>query len=179
MAIVREYETLYIIAPEIEEADQQGVMEALAAVVTKNGGEIVKNDVWGKRKLAYTIKKRTEGIYVLLRYKSESSVPGELEVFVHRTPNILRHLTTVVSHQQLKEEARLKAAENKRVEDAARREAEEAKRAEEAAAAEAKAAAEAEAAPAPAEETAQSGGSESPVVAEETDQSAPAEETAS
>jgi len=138
MPVIREYETLYIVAPDLDEEAQQSLIKAVVEVAEKSGAEIIKNDIWGKRKLAYPIKKFEEGVYVLLRCKSAPSLPQDIDTFVKRTPGILRHLTTLVSKQQLKEEARLRAQEAKRVEEAAKREAE---AAEEAAKQEAEAAA--------------------------------------
>ena len=118
MSVIREYETLYIVSPDLSEEDQKGVMDSVLETVKKTGAEIIKNDIWGKRKLASSIKKKSEGIYVLVRSKGGPSIPKEVDTLVKRTPQILRQLTTVVTKQQLKEEARLRAAELKRVETA-------------------------------------------------------------
>lgn len=118
MQKVHEYETLYILAPELNEEDQRREIAAVDEVISKNGGEILKSDVWGRRKLAYPIKKRTDGVYVLSRFRGGSHVPKELESYIKRTPSVLRHLTTVVTKQQLKEEARQRALSEKRAEEA-------------------------------------------------------------
>jgi len=143
MLHVREYETLYIVAPNLAEDEQQSIIDSLAKIVKKADGELIKNDVWGKRKLAFPLKNHEEGVYVLLRFKGTSTIPAEIETQIRRTPELLRHLTTVVTKQQLKEEARLKRLEAKRAEEARKAAEEAAKReaeAEEKAAAEAKAA---------------------------------------
>jgi small subunit ribosomal protein S6 len=179
MSQVREYETLYIVTPGLAEDEHKELIDAVAGIVKKSKGEIVKNDVWGKRKLSYTIKGRHEGIYVLLRYKAVAEVPAEIDTYVKRTPDLLRHLTTVVTKQQVNEEARLRSLEAKRAEDAkkaaeeaAKREAErEAKAAQEAEKAAAAAAAEAEA-QAAAEKASESDEAPAP---QETDGSAQAE----
>lgn len=124
MPVVREYETLYIVVPNLEDSDLKKITDGMVEVANKAGAEIIKNDVWGKRKLAYPIKKNLEGVYVLLRCKGGPNLPRELDTHVKRTPEILRHLTTLVTKQQLKEEARQRALEAKREEEAARREAE-------------------------------------------------------
>lgn len=145
MPPTREYEVLYILAPDLDEAGQKKMMDAVVDVIKKTGAEILKNDIWGRRKLAYPIKKHAEGVYVLVRCMATSAMPKELDVYIKRTPEVLRHLTTLVTKQQLKEEARQKKLEAKRVEEAAKREAEAAKRAEEAAKKEAEEAAQKEA----------------------------------
>lgn len=144
----REYETLYIIAPELTEEGQNALRAKVTDVIKNTGGEIIKDEVWGKRKLAYSIKKKTEGVYVLVRSKGGSNIPTVVDTFVKRTPDVLRHLTTLVTEQQVHEEARQVAAAEKKAE-LARVAAEEAeKRAAEREAA-AAAAAEAEALAAP------------------------------
>ena len=115
MPPTREYEVLYILAPDLDEDGQKKMMDAVVGVIEKTGAEILKNDIWGRRKLAYSIKKHTEGIYVLVRCNATSSMPKELDVFIKRTPEILRHLTTLVTKQQLKEEARQRSLEAKRM----------------------------------------------------------------
>lgn len=145
----REYETLYIIAPELTEEGQNALRAKVTDVIKNTGGEIIKDEVWGKRKLAYSIKKKTEGVYVLVRSKGGSNIPTVVDTFVKRTPDVLRHLTTLVTEQQVHEEARQVAAAEKKAE-LARVAAEEAeKRAADREAA--AAAAEAEAAAAPVE----------------------------
>lgn len=141
MAVLREYETLYIVAPDQSEDEQKGVIEGLNEIVTKAGGEIIKSEIWGKRRLAYPIKKRTDGIYILLRTKGGSNLNRDIDTYIRRTPGILRHLTTVVTKQQLNEEARQRDLAVKRAEEA--RLAAEAAAKREAEAAEARAAAEA------------------------------------
>jgi small subunit ribosomal protein S6 len=150
MASSREFETLYIVAPELSEDDQKKATDSLGEAIVKAGGEIIKTEVWGRRKLAYTISRRTEGVYVLVRAKGGSNVPKDIDTYIKRTPAILRHLNTVVSKQQLAEEARQRELSAKRAEDARKAADEAAKR--EAEAAEARAAAEAQAAEAQAAE---------------------------
>lgn len=118
MAVVREFETLYIVVPECNEEEQKAVISNLNDFALKSGAEIIKSDVWGKRKLAYPIKKRTDGVYVLLRTKGAPSIPKDIDVYIKRTPEILRHLTTTVTKQQLNEEARLREMANRRAEEA-------------------------------------------------------------
>ncbi len=147
----REYETLYIIAPELNEEEQIALRGKVVDTIKNAGGEIVKDEVWGKRKLAFPIKKKTEGVYVLVRSRAEGNLPGAIGTFVKRTPDVVRHLTTVVTDQQVHEEARQVEAAAKRAE-LARVAAEEAEKraaereAQQAAALEAAAAQEAEAA---------------------------------
>ena len=65
---MRTYEALYIIAPNLDDDAIQAVVAGVENLITSNGGTIVRSEVWGRRKLAYEIKKHGEGFYVLLRF---------------------------------------------------------------------------------------------------------------
>ena len=61
---MREYELIYIVQPDLDEATLTSVIERIETLVKDAQGEIVKTDIWGKRKLAYPIRKLNEGFYV-------------------------------------------------------------------------------------------------------------------
>ncbi len=86
------YETLFVIKPELEEEATKANVQKFSDIITKNGGEIVSVDEWGKRKLAYPILDRTEGYYVLTTFKSEPTLPLELERNFKITEDIMRYL---------------------------------------------------------------------------------------
>ena len=67
------YEGLFIIKPDLKEEDIKNVLKAITDSVTKNGGSINKEEPWGKRMLAYPIKKYKEGYY----YKVDFTAPSE------------------------------------------------------------------------------------------------------
>ena len=60
------YESIYIVDPNVTEQDQQTLLEKLKKAASDNGGNIVHTSVWGRRKLAYPVKKRDYGIYHVL-----------------------------------------------------------------------------------------------------------------
>lgn len=88
------YEALYVITPELDEQTNQAVLDKFAAIITDNGGEIVKTDVWGKRRLAYAINYKTEGFYVLVDFNGASELPRELERNFKNDERILRYMVT-------------------------------------------------------------------------------------
>ncbi len=92
---IREYETTFIIAPNLSEEETNGVIEKFKDVVEKNGGKELDVEIMGKRKLAYEIKKFDEGVYVIFRYKTEggTGLVAELERRMRNDENILRFLT--------------------------------------------------------------------------------------
>ncbi len=64
---MRNYETVYVLRPELDEEQVQAAVDRFSDVITKNGGEVTKVDLWGKRRLAYEVNKMREGIYVFRR----------------------------------------------------------------------------------------------------------------
>ncbi len=92
---LREYETVFIIAPNLSEEETQAVMERYKEIVENNEGKEVELEVMGKRKLAYEIQKFDEGFYVILRYKTEGGkgTVAELERRMRNDERVIRFLT--------------------------------------------------------------------------------------
>lgn len=89
---MRAYETMYIIRPEYDEEKVQSVVEKYSTLIQNNGGELVKVDLWGKRRLAYEIDKIREGHYVLVKFKGEPETPAELERIFKISDDVIRYL---------------------------------------------------------------------------------------
>lgn len=89
---MRDYEVMYILNAELDEDGINAAVTRFEDVVKNGGGEIVKTERWGKRKLAYEINDRIEGYYVLMYFKSPSSAAQELERILKITDYIIRHL---------------------------------------------------------------------------------------
>ena len=89
---MREYEVMYIIKPNFEEDKYTEIIEKYNALIQANGGEILKVEPWGKRRLAYEIQKLREGYYVLLRINGEPELPRELERNFKIADEIMRYL---------------------------------------------------------------------------------------
>ena len=88
--MVRSYELMAIIDPTVE--DHSVEVKAVEETLAKLGGEVTKADVWGKRRLAYEIKKQSEGIYVVFEFKMEPDQLMELNRLLSLRPLVLRHL---------------------------------------------------------------------------------------
>ena len=69
-------------------------MDKFAGIITGNGGEVVKQEEWGKRKLAYAIDYKTEGSYVLVTFNAPADLPKELERNFRNDERILRYMVT-------------------------------------------------------------------------------------
>lgn len=92
---IREYETTFVVIPNLSEEETNGVVEKFKEIVEKNGGKELEVELMGKRKLAYEIKKFDEGVYVIFRYKTEggTGLVAEFERKMRNDENILRFLT--------------------------------------------------------------------------------------
>lgn len=86
------YETLFVINPELEEEATKAMVQKFSDIITKGGGEIVSVDEWGKKKLAYPIEDRTEGYYVLTTFNATGDLPSELERNYRITEDVMRYL---------------------------------------------------------------------------------------
>lgn len=105
------YETIFIIKPGLEEEEIEPVIERVQKVIKKTKGEVTEVEKWGKKRLAYEVKKYTSGIYILMRFKGDHGVISELERNYKLIDNIIKFITLrieekeVVSEVKEKEEA--------------------------------------------------------------------------
>ena len=76
---MHDYELMVILDPETDERTVNSSLDSFLELVRKDGGEIVKRDVWGKRRLAYEIRKKTEGIYAVVNFSASPSATAELD----------------------------------------------------------------------------------------------------
>jgi len=75
----RKYETIFILDPDLEEGIAQSAIEKIKGIITQGNGEIHKAEDWGKRKLAYEVKKKSKGNYILLHFSGTPALLSELE----------------------------------------------------------------------------------------------------
>jgi small subunit ribosomal protein S6 len=76
---MRKYETIFILDPDLEEEQSHSVIDKVKGIITKTNGEILKIEDWGKRKLAYEVKKKSKGHYILIHFLGSPSLLNELE----------------------------------------------------------------------------------------------------
>lgn len=141
---MRHYETIFIVNPELTEEETEAVVEKFSGILAEGGSMMVKIDRWGRRRLAYKVKKFTKGYYVLFDYGAPVAAVAEMERLFKIDERVIRYLTVLQSEFfDAEAVAAAKAEEEAKAEAEAAAKAEaEAKAAEEA---EAKAAEEAEA----------------------------------
>lgn len=88
---MREYELIYIVHPDIDENAFNDIVERVNGWITSSDGEISKTDIWGRRKLAYPIRKQTEGQYVFSLIKIPPTYGSELERNLRLQEPVLRY----------------------------------------------------------------------------------------
>ena len=93
------YETLYILKPDIEEEKKNALIAKFSDIITAGGGTISKTDEWGKRKLAYPIDYINDGYYVLTYFAAKSDQPAELERNFKISDDVIRYIVVNLDNQ--------------------------------------------------------------------------------
>ena len=93
MSIRRLYEQTYIINAALEDADVDAVVKRVTDYIEEHGGSMVEVNKWGRRRLAYPIKKKYNGFYVYTAFEAPANAIPLLERFMILEDNVLRHLT--------------------------------------------------------------------------------------
>lgn len=91
--MLNHYETVFIVTPVLSESQVKETVKKFRNFVTENGGEVIYEDDWGLKKLAYPIQKKTTGFYHLIEFKAESEFIKKLEIQYRRDERIIRFLT--------------------------------------------------------------------------------------
>jgi small subunit ribosomal protein S6 len=92
----REYETIYILRPDATTEQIHDVNTRVRRVIENTGGKLIRVDNWGKRKLAYEIKKQLKGIYLYWLYLGESKLVAEIERNLRMLDLVIRYYTVKV-----------------------------------------------------------------------------------
>ncbi len=88
--MTHQYELMVILTPEIDERQVAPTLDKFLKVITNDGGSIDKVDIWGKRRLAYEIQKKNEGIYAVVNFTATSEATQELDRQLKLNESILR-----------------------------------------------------------------------------------------
>ncbi len=96
MSALRLYEVLVIVDPRPTDEEAAALLEQLGELLKTLGAEVQKVDNWGKRRLAYDIKKQREGTYAVFEVSAEPSMVKEFERQIRLNENVLRFLSTRV-----------------------------------------------------------------------------------
>ena len=88
--MIKQYETVFIATPVLSEAQMKEAVAKYTGFIKENGGEIVYEEDWGLRQLAYPIQKKTTGFYYLIEFKADSQFVETLETQYRRDEKIIR-----------------------------------------------------------------------------------------
>ena len=91
--MIKQYETVFIATPVLSDSQMKEAVAKYVKLITDNGGEIVYQEDWGLKQLAYPIQKKTTGFYYLIEFKAEPQFIAKLETQYRRDERIIRFLT--------------------------------------------------------------------------------------
>lgn len=117
--MLNQYEVVFIMTPVLSEEQMMDTVTKFKKILTDNGSEIVHENNWGLRKLAYPIQKKNTGFYYLVEFKAPGMLIGKLETEFKRDERIMRFLTVkldkhaVAYNEKKRKNAALKKEEEK------------------------------------------------------------------
>jgi len=110
----RTYEIMFIVRPDVEEADLDKLIEGFSGNVTSGGGEVKTVEKMGRRRLAYTVRKFNDGFYVLLTIAAEGKLITEIERRLRVSEPVIKFITVRMDEEE-KRLAKVKAIRDTKV----------------------------------------------------------------
>ncbi|MCR5548952.1 MAG: 30S ribosomal protein S6 [Bacteroidales bacterium] len=93
---MKQYETVFIATPVLSDSQMKEAVAKYVNLIKDNGGEIVYEEDWGLKQLAYPIQHKTSGFYYLIEFKADPEFVATLETQYHRDERIIRYLTVAL-----------------------------------------------------------------------------------
>jgi small subunit ribosomal protein S6 len=90
---MNQYETVFILTPVLSDEQMKETVAKFKKVLTDTGAEILNEEAWGLKKMAYAIQKKSTGFYCLLEFKAEPSIVKTLETAYRRDEKVIRYMT--------------------------------------------------------------------------------------
>ena len=87
------YETVFILTPVLSDDQMKEAVEKFKGILAENGAELVNEELWGLRKLAYPIQKKSTGFYTLIEFDGDTNLVKKLETAFRRDERVIRFLT--------------------------------------------------------------------------------------
>jgi small subunit ribosomal protein S6 len=97
---MRQYESIFIASPELAEEQADELVKYFEGIIAEQGGELLKTDRWGRKKLAYDVKKFSEGNYTLFELKAGSKLIAELERRYRNHESVIKYLSVRIDETQ-------------------------------------------------------------------------------
>jgi small subunit ribosomal protein S6 len=92
----REYETIYVLRPDVARDSQEKIAQRVGEAVTREGGKLTTIENWGRRQLAYAVKKAKRGVYVYAKYVGGGGAVAEVERNLRMLDDVLKYQTVQV-----------------------------------------------------------------------------------
>jgi small subunit ribosomal protein S6 len=94
---LREYETLFLLRPDLPEDQVDKIVERMRGIVHRDGGKVIKVENWGKKKTAYEVKKNLRAIYIRFLYLGSTKAVAEFERNLRMTDDVLKYQTVKIA----------------------------------------------------------------------------------
>lgn len=91
---MNQYETVFILTPVLSDEQMKETVAKFRNLLTDNGAEILNEETWGLKKMAYAIDKKSTGFYCLIEFKGEPTIVNTLETGYRRDERVIRYMTT-------------------------------------------------------------------------------------
>ena len=90
---MNQYETVFILTPVLSDEQMKEAVAKFKKVLTDNGAEILNEEAWGLKKMAYAVQKKSTGFYCLVEFKGEPTLVNKLETAYRRDEKVIRYIT--------------------------------------------------------------------------------------
>ncbi len=114
---MNQYETVFILTPVLSDVQMKETVDKFKGILTAEGAEIINEENWGLKKLAYPIEKKSTGFYQLIEFKADPTVIEKLEVNYRRDERVIRYLTTKLDKYAIEYAAKRRSVKSTKKED--------------------------------------------------------------
>ena len=115
---MNQYETVFILTPVLSDVQVKEAVEKFKGILAAEGAEIINEENWGMKKLAYPIEKKSTGFYQLLEFKAEPTVVEKLELNFRRDERVIRYITVKLDKYAAEYAAKRKSVKQAKAQEA-------------------------------------------------------------
>ena len=115
---MNQYETVFILTPVLSDVQMKEAVEKFKGILAAEGAEIINEENWGMKKLAYQIEKKSTGFYQLLEFKAEPTVIEKLELNFRRDERVIRYITVKLDKYAAEYAAKRKSVKQAKAQEA-------------------------------------------------------------
>ena len=115
---MNQYETVFILTPVLSDVQMKEAVEKFKGILVAAGAEIINEENWGMKKLAYPIEKKSTGFYQLLEFKAEPIVVDKLELNFRRDERVIRYITVKLDKYAAEYAAKRKSVKQAKTQEA-------------------------------------------------------------